>query len=38
MATLFWLIFVLGASLMLAYGRVDLKISTAAFGTVVIAY
>ncbi len=38
MATLFWFIFVLGASLALAYGRIDLKISTAAFGTVVIAY
>jgi len=37
-ATLFWFICVLGASLMLAYGRVDLKISTAAVGTVVIAY
>ena len=38
MATLFWFIFVLGASLALAYNRIDLKISTAAFGTVVIAY
>ncbi len=38
MATLFWLIVILGTCLTLAYRRVDLKISTAAVGAVVIAY
>ena len=38
MATLFWLIVILGTCLALAYHRVELKISTAAVGAVVIAY
>ena len=38
MATLFWLIVILGTCLTLAYRRVDLKISTAAAGAVVVAY
>ncbi|MEE8092692.1 MAG: acyl-CoA dehydrogenase [Gammaproteobacteria bacterium] len=38
MITLFWLIVILGAGLTLAYHRVELKISTAAAGVVVVAY
>ena len=38
MATLFWLIVILGTCLTLAYSRIDLKISTAAIGAVVVAY
>ena len=38
MATIFWLIVILGTCLALAYRRVELKISTAAVGAVVIAY
>ena len=38
MATLFWLIVILGVCLTLAYRRVDLKISTVAVGAVVVAY
>jgi acyl-CoA dehydrogenase len=37
-ATLFWLIVIPGTCLTLAYRRVDLKISTAAVGVVVITY
>jgi acyl-CoA dehydrogenase len=37
METLFWLIVVLGTGLTLAYRRVDLKISTAAIGTAIVA-
>ena len=38
MATLFWLIVILGVCLTLAYRRVDLKISTVFVGAVVVAY
>lgn len=38
MATLFWIIVILGVCLTLAYRRVDLKISTVAVGAVVVAY
>jgi acyl-CoA dehydrogenase len=37
-ATLFWLIVILGTCLTLAYSRIELKISTAAFGVVVVLY
>jgi len=37
-ATLFWLIVILGVCLTLAYRRVDLKISTVFVGAVVVAY
>ncbi len=38
MATLFWLIVILGVCFTLAYRRVDLKISTVFVGAVVVAY
>ena len=38
MGTLFWLIILLVTGLALAYRRVDLKITTAALGAVLIAY
>jgi len=36
--TLFWLIATLGTALTVTYRRVDLKTSTAAFGTILVAY
>ena len=38
METLFWLIATLGTTLTVTYRRVDLKTSTAAFGTILVAY